>query len=299
MKNYKQIQVGNNVLSKNMQKTRYHGIAVDLDGTLLTNMSEISDYTFRILQKMHEQNIEIIVATGRAFCALPDILLKLPFVRYVVTSNGSAIYDIQNDRCIKRTTLHGRCVSELLSCLAYENIVFEAFVDGIAYAEKKYVSDPIRYGATLKGARYVQKTRKPIDNMVRFINQHIDELDSIDVVVRNEDYKVQLMHQMKRQLSDVYITSSVKQLIEVSDLHATKVEAVAFVCEMLGFSMDKIVAFGDADNDIEMIQRAGKGIAMGNASEHVKNMADVITFSNEEDGVAKMCEKIFEITSLL
>ena len=90
----------------------------------------------------------------------------------------------------------------------------EAFIDGKPYAEKDYVEDPVRFGAMPRSIPYIQGTREPVENMRHFIQRHEEELDCIDVVVKSEEYKRQLWKTLEKQVRHVYITSSVKQLLD-------------------------------------------------------------------------------------
>ena len=93
----------------------------------------------------------------------------------------------------------------------------------------------------------------------------------------------------------VYVTSSVKQLLEISDCHAGKHSGLSYVLDCLGLQPEQSAAFGDADNDIDMIRFAGAGIAMENASESLKAQADFITKTNDEDGVVCALKDILHL----
>ena len=96
--------------------------------------------------------------------------------------------------------------------------------------------------------------------------------------------KRKIIDELYESDKDIYITSSVKQLIEISYKDAGKRSGVQYLAGLLGIDRKDIAAFGDADNDIDMIQFAGYGVVMGNATEHLKSIADYVTKSNDEDG---------------
>ena len=114
----------------------------------------------------------------------------------------------------------------------------------------------------------------------------------MDVVLDDDILKRKIIDELYESDKDIYITSSVKQLIEISYKDAGKRSGVQYLAGLLGIDRKDIAAFGDADNDIDMIEFAGLGVAMGNATEHLKSIADYVTKSNDEDGVAYAIENI-------
>ena len=148
------------------------------------------------------------------------------------------------------------------------------------------MDDPVKFGATPKAIEYVRSTRTLKEDITGFIYEHKYELDSIDIVLDDDELKRRIIEELYRVDDDIYITSSVKQLIEISYKDAGKKSGVKLLSERLGIARENIAAFGDADNDCDMIEYAGAGIAMGNACESLKAAADYVTLSNDEDGLA-------------
>lgn len=136
-------------------------IASDLDGTLLTDSKELSQTTVQILDMAVKKGIYVIPATGRSFRAIPEQIRNYPGIRYVITSNGGAIYSVLENKRIYQCLLNGQTVEEALDIQVPENTAIELFVDGIPYSEESYVRFPEKYGATEYGAKYVRETRIP------------------------------------------------------------------------------------------------------------------------------------------
>ena len=160
-------------------------------------------------------------------------------------------------------------------------------MDGKAYAEKDFVENPVKYGTTPEVIEYVKKTRNLVEDITQFLCTHADELESMDVVVPDINIKGRLWKQIAEAAPDVYITSSVRQLIEISDKNAGKHTGLRFVTKLLGISMRDVAAFGDGDNDMEMLRMAGCGYAVANASDQCKEAADHIVGHHDADGVGK------------
>lgn len=261
-------------------------LAFDLDGTLLNRNGTLSDENREALEKAIEKGVKICIATGRAFHTIPKELLDFPGITYAITNNGAAVYKIEEREQIYSLVLEADSVEEVLEITKEYPAVYEAFIKGTAYAEEKYVKDPVRFGATPAAVHYVQTTRTMVKDMPHFILEHKEELDSLDIVVCSDQIKEQVMTTLREKIAKIYVTSSVKQLVEVSHRDGGKGNGLRFLGKHLGYEKEEIIAFGDAENDIDLLKAAGTGIAMGNASDALKEVADLITTHHNENGVA-------------
>lgn len=309
-------------------------IASDLDGTLLTDKKEILESTEETLAWAAVQGIHFVPATGRAFHSIPEEVLKLPGVEYVITSNGAAIYSMKTGKRIYERLLEPESVEQILELpinragesrmadrarLADKKalvngaevdkevlvnrdvladdavpVAFEAFIDGIPYASAEYVENPFLYGTNEHGAKYVQSTRQPVKDMHTFIYAHRERLDSIDIVCGDEKKKARIRAGLLEHVNGIFVTASVPQLIEIGHQDAGKGKTLGHLMELLGISAEETMCFGDADNDIDMLRAVRYGIAMENATESCKKAAYAVTGSNREDGVGQMIRKLME-----
>lgn len=267
-------------------------IALDLDYTTLNNQGHLSTYTRQALTCAIEKGIHIVVASGRALNSLPEEIRNFEGIRYAVTSNGAAVYDLRTGACLKQYKLTEQSVCEVLRLTEGQHLAYEAFIDGKPYAQADYVADPMRYGT--KSVAYVQSTRTPVEDFQEFVSRNVTRLDCMDLVIDDLKLKTSLWKQIDEKVPDVYITSSVGQLLEISYKDCGKHSGVRFVLEQLGLPRESLAAFGDGDNDAHMLEYAGLGIAVANASEACKAAADRITASNDEDGVAREIFSILE-----
>lgn len=262
-------------------------IALDLDRTTLDADGCLSAGNRAALLWAASRGVHLVIASGRSWRTLPAEVVALPGIEYAVTSNGAAIYQLPEGECLRRFYLQEASVLDILRLTACEQVVFEAFINGQAFADEAYVLDPVRYGATPESVAYVQNTRKLIHDMPAFIREHAAELESMDIVVYDEATGLRIRAQLQEKISDIYLTSSVRQLIEIADKNAGKHTAVKYVAEILHLPREAVAAFGDADNDSEMLAWAGCGIAVSNASASCLKAADRITAAHNADGVAQ------------
>lgn len=277
-------------------------IALDLDRTTLDSQGHLSEENRTAIGRAASAGIHVVVASGRSLDSLPAEITEIPGVRYAITSNGAAVYDLCERKCLRQFKMTPESVEDILrhteqgrmkiEYLEETEISYEAFIDGRAFAESRYVVDPVRFGAMPQAIPYIQSTRRPIEDMRTFIRDHKSELDCIDLVVKSEEMKNKLWKNLRENVSDVYITSSVKQLLEISHRDAGKESGAKFLLEYLGLTREELAAFGDGDNDSGLLKYAGIGFAVANASPECREAADEIVASNDEYGVAQGINKI-------
>ena len=270
-------------------------VALDLDGTTLRTGGVLSAYTKDVLEELGARGVNIIVASGRSFTSLPGEVLALEGVEYAVCSNGASVWHVPTGRCIHRTVLPPDAAEDVLVAMTGENVHFECFVEGKPYADAFYVADPVACGALPRAIPYIQSTRQPVEDIAGFIRAHAQELENLDVIVADQSRKAVLWETLAGLRDDLYVTSSVHQLLEIAHRDAGKQTGLSFVLDRLGLTAAQTVAFGDAVNDLDMLRWAGLGVAVGNAPAEVQAAADRIAPTNDEDGVAKVLAELFAV----
>jgi hypothetical protein len=268
-------------------------IALDLDRTTLNSEGKLSEGNRQALTAAINNGIHVCIASGRSFDTLPQDVLEIPGLEYAITGNGAAVYKIKNKECLCSYVLKKESVDEILEHTKKYPVTYEAFIGGTAYTAREFIECPQKFAATKRAVDYVKATRNLKDDIVGFIRENSSCLDSIDIVVRDEVQKQEIM-QAIATVSDIYITSSVSQLVEISYKDAGKHSGLKFLAGYLGIEPSDIAAFGDADNDYDMLKYAGTGIAMENASERLLSVADYVTLHHDKDGVAYALKNILK-----
>ncbi|MCD7956347.1 MAG: Cof-type HAD-IIB family hydrolase [Lachnospiraceae bacterium] len=276
-------------------------IASDLDGTLLTDDKKISEKTRRMISLAAAKGIQIVPATGRAFSSVPEEVLALPGVEYVITSNGAAVYSVSQGKRIYSCPLEAVSVEKILEMdetVSQENqaarpvLTIEGFIDGVPYSDVGYLENPGKYGATGFGIGYVKRTRTPVQDIRSFLWEHKGELDSLSVVSADYSLLARCKEVMEKNIPLIQTTSSVPHLLEIVHARSGKGNTLSYLLDTLGIAPEEAAAFGDAYNDLDMIRLVKYGIAVGNAVEACKSAAYLVTGSNEEDGVAEAIQRI-------
>lgn len=271
-------------------------IASDLDGTLFTDEKKLSEATKAALDEFMEQGGIFVPATGRSYESVPKLIREYPGIEYIIASNGGAVYSTKENRRIYQCLMSASAVEAVLAIPRGENTVIEAFVDGIPYSEARYVKDPQAFGATEFGARYVKSTRRPVKDIDAFVEANKYHMDEMSFVCPVEEEREAYRRGLQK-IPDIFITSSMHHLLEIGHIDSGKGKTLLRLLDFLGISPDDVMAFGDADNDCDMITSVKYGIAMGNASSGCKRAAVYVADTNEKDGIAKAilhfmkCEK--------
>ena len=277
-----------------MALTHFSCAAFDLDGTLLDGHSQLSPRTKVALDDLHRAGVQVIVCSGRPFSTIPKDILAHPAVRFVATGNGVRIFDKALGKDVYCCALAQQTLEDILELVQYYPVGYEFFIQGKAFANRAYLADPALYGADLMSNRYLTTTRAPFDDVRSFITAHRNTIDSMGLSLADMVLKKQLWQRLEHEIEGIYVTSSVPRLLEVADARAGKGPAVAAILERLDLDATGLVAFGDADKDLGMIELAGMGVCMENGEAHLKAAADFIAPRHDQDGVAIVLEKLLK-----
>jgi Cof subfamily protein (haloacid dehalogenase superfamily) len=267
-------------------------VAMDVDGTLIGKNKILTRRTKDTLTAAAAQNIHLVVASGRALQAVPAELIQIPGMEYVITSNGSSVFRLSDRKRIYGRDMTPEQIEKLLEFYEDYDCPMEAFICGVPYTSKTYFDHPENFGAGPLSVNYVCTTRHPVPDMRNFVKRHENEIEGINFIVHDMELKVAMRRQLET-FEGLYVTSSVPRYIEISHGSVCKRSALMWLAEELNIPQQQIAAFGDGENDLEMIQYAGFGVAMGNAVELLRQASDFIAPPCEEDGVACVLEQFF------
>lgn len=266
-------------------------IALDLDGTTLRSRSVLSDETKETLEKAIEKGVHVVIATGRTFASLPESIFDIKGLEYVITSNGAHITDLTKMETIYSNCADGKAIESVRELL-FENKQFpvEVFTNGHAYIDEIVYENVKANGSDYMDASYIIRTRNPIKSVYDFMLEHKTEIENINIHFRELEDKANF-NKILSSYRGITVTSSMPHNIEIGGETTSKATAIKSLCEILGIEETSVMAVGDSPNDSAMIKASGLGIAMGNAVEEVKKIADFVTLSNNEDGVAYAVKK--------
>lgn len=265
-------------------------IALDLDGTTINDDRVISRRNREALQRAADQGVNIVVATGRPFSALPEDVFEIDAIRYVLTSNGASITDLKENKTFYENCLSPLATEASVALLREHSYIIECFVKGIAYIDGDYYRQVKQTGLSFRDVEYILTTRNPVDDVFQFMLDHKGHVENINVNFEDISEKP-AMREKLLTIPETTITSSFPHNLEIGGATTSKAEALRQMGKLLGIESDEMMAVGDSPNDIAMLLACGLPVAVGNATEEVKAVAKYIAPTNHEDGVADAVEK--------
>lgn len=258
-------------------------IALDLDGTLLNSQHEISPRNHQTLQKAMENGIKIALVSGRNFPSIQQFVRKLQGASVTASMNGSSIFD----HSIEREVFDQRIDSEISSRILGYTEQMDIHTN---YYHEDHIVCPMKNDHSRV---YSRNTGEPVVDIGSLLEYNKGKSPNKLLLIGEhfvlDQARVWLEDNVPKHINHFY---SNPNYLEVVHHSVSKGAAIQWMAKYFGLSMNQVMAFGDAENDISMIRAAGLGVAMANAPELVKNAADYVTSSNDEDGVAQAIEHL-------
>ena len=283
-------------------------VAIDLDGTMLNQYGIVTQKTKKSIKKAQENGIEIMIASGRPIDSVKTISKEIGSENYFISGNGSIIYDIKKDEIIYENVLKKQKALEIIK-ICEENSIFYN-----VYTEKEIIAKNLQYNVLYYHKENLTKSEedKTHVNIVEDIYDYIEKTDSKVLKVMICDKHQTIFNAIIRKLKEVEdievleVSHMSRKIIrqgteeipieyfytEISAKNVDKWTALEFLKEKLQISSEEIVAIGDNVNDKKMIEKSGYGIAMGQSAPQIKEIADYVTDSNVDDGVANALDKL-------
>ncbi|GAX00325.1 sugar-phosphatase [Secundilactobacillus mixtipabuli] len=260
-------------------------IAIDIDGTLVNNRKQLTQHTIDTVTKAREKGIKVVLCTGRPITGVAQYLEPLNIsgdTEYVVTFNGSLAQTISGTPIVSHNiTLEDYIDLETVARKANIHFHMETLdhiytanrdISPYTVAESFLVQMPIRF----------RMPEEITDELTISKGMFVDDPKRLAPFIKN------FPEELKERF---YVVQSEPYFFEAMNKNASKGNAIAELAAKLGFAADEVMAIGDQGNDLTMVKFAGTGVAMGNAIDDMKAIAQFVTKTNEEDGVAYAIEK--------
>lgn len=266
----------------------YKLVAIDLDGTLVTDEKELTKKTIEVIKEISKQGVKVMISSGRAFYRLEKFIDALDLRKEnqcTICFNGGIIVENTTKELLYSQNLDAKEVEELIQLGKALRLPIMIYARDTHYVEA--IPEVVRKntknlkGMNLKVVNFNQLNFNKPQNYIYKVC-FIDKPEKI----------IEKREQISKEMFEKYeITSSVPEYLEIVKKGIKKSEAIKVVMEKYNIKRDEVMAIGDGENDIEMLDFAGLGIAMENASDFVKEFANDVTTSNNQDGVANAIEK--------
>ncbi len=258
-------------------------VATDLDGTLLRDDGTISPRTGAALARLRQAGLTLVLVTARPPRFLRRLAASAALTGLAICCNGALVYDLDRGIVVRHTPLGGEIAARLVAGLR------EA-VPGVCFAVEageRYGSEPAY--AALDGA--LVEPDGPTGDALALCRGPVTKL-----IVRHPDFAAEALLPLVRRLAgaDAAATHSGTAFVEVASADVHKATALAALCAERGVSAEATIAFGDMPNDLPLLAWAGHAVAVANAHPDVLRVADEVTLTNQEDGVAVVLERLLQ-----
>ena len=286
----------------------YKLVAIDLDGTMLNSYGEVTENTKKVIKEKISKGTEIIIASGRSIDSIKSIAEEIGSKNYMIAGNGSVVYDIKNNKNLYEKYIPKKKALEIIK-LCEENSIFYN-----VYTNKTIIANSLRYNVLYYYKENLKKeeTKKTSITLVDNIYDYIKNMDDEKVmkificdktksifnsIIKKfkliEDVEVLDVSHMSRKVikhgtEDVPIEY---YYTEISMQNVDKWYAIEFLINKLGIKKEEVIAIGDNTNDKKMLESSGLGIIMQGSVPKVTEVADYVTDSNNNEGVAKALER--------
>ena len=289
----------------------YKLIAVDLDGTLLNSYGAVTENTKNAIKKVEEQGANVIIASGRPIDSIMTIANEIGSDKYFIAGNGAIVYDMKKKEIIYEKCLHKQKVLDIIKICEENSIGYNV------YTEKEILTTSLKYNVLYYHKENLKKPEDKktkisiINNMYEYIeNDENSRFLKITVCDENKFVFNSIIRKLKeiRDIEVLKVSHMAKKMIrqgteefsveyfytEISRANVDKWNAIEFLAEKMGINQDEIMAIGDNINDKEMIEKAGLGVVMAQSTPVVVNVANEVTASNNDEGVAKILQKYYK-----
>lgn len=262
----------------------YKMIVLDLDDTLLKNDGTISGKTKKTLKKVQEDGIKVVLASGSPTFAIEPAANALELEKYggyIISYNGARIIECRDKKELYAANITREEVQKLYQMSQEKDAYIQTYIgDNIIASQPNKFTD-------------IEKQITGMEIIVPNDFSSYVQQEVVKVIVLQEPEKLKELEKKWKPLiqNKLYMTISKPFFLEFMNLEVDKGKSILRLGKMLGIDAEEIIAIGDSYNDITMIQAAGLGVAMGNAVEAVKEIANYVTEDNEHDGVATVVEK--------
>jgi len=259
----------------------YKLIAIDVDDTLLNDEIQVSEGTRAALVEAIAQGVTVTLATGRMYASAAKIARQIELNVPIITYQGSLVKTLIDGEVLYERSVPDDAARELFAYCARKGLHLQLYVDDQLYVRED--NERAQGYSRLSNIPFIVEP-----DFERLIGQPMNKMLIID--------EPQLLDEVARELARligdrVHITKSKPHYLEFMHKEGTKGDALRFMAGHIGCTMDEVIAIGDSWNDREMLEAAGLGVAMANAVEPLKAIADYITYSNNEEGVRHVIEK--------
>ena len=276
-----------------IQSNSYAAILLDLDGTLVDDNDRIHEHTKASLRAANERGVRVVIATGRSELATTAVLEELGLESLAIVYNGAGVYCPKSERLVEERVLSGVTVELALEFARSEDLLVVAMRAGQKYCESPRNDVEASAIRGMHGLEICEDGKIPLEYLIRLTLFSLDE-DYEALEQRIVDYIDRPVYTTSFPLT--MLPSHRESPMCVVDLHAPclgKAEALRVLSETYGIDPSRVVAIGDAMNDVPMLKAAGFGVAMRRSSPDAAAAADRVIGDNNTGTIGELVDELF------
>lgn len=260
-------------------------IALDIDGTLVNNEGNLDSITIKTIKEKTKQGFKFIVCTGRPFAGVKNVISQLGLDGkddFVISNNGALIQNSFSEEVLYRKSLPFEDFQKIEELSYHLKIPFHIQSDDGIYTTNKNIGEYSVYDSVLNKVPIFYRESNELSSIPINKMMFVDNPDNLDRVIQLIPLEYYTKYNLMKSLDFFF---------EFLNIQANKGKALKYLSDKLNIKKEDVIAIGDNDNDISMLSFAGVGVSMENGSEQAKAIADFMTLSNEDNGVAYFLEK--------
>lgn len=268
---------------------QYRLIAFDMDGTLLNSQKKITDKTCEAIQKAIDAGVIVILNTGRCVAELEEYMDILDGIQYVNSTSGALVYDRKNDKDIYSSALDVNTVKRILDIVSTEDVMID-FLTRESIVQRDKIEKMKQYDMEIYRDMFERVTVKWEDVCGQYLENPFP-VSKLNIYHTSEEARNRTRKKIVELQLGVEMVNAETTSIEISANGIDKGIGLEKLCQYLNIPLSQTIVVGDADNDIGAMKKAGLAVAMGNANQRIKELADVIVADNDHDGCKEVIEK--------
>jgi len=273
--------------------TKIKLVISDLDETILKHGDLVSPKDQETVERLLDQGIEVAWVTGRYYDSIPIYFTRNERINYVSSSNGALIHNVKTNKIIYEKNLN---YTDVLAII--EKVNEKASYLFIENRQAVYTDERLFTNEILENAYFFESLKQQAqlkDNLYEFIKENKIDALKVEAAFHDLDFRDDIYRELS-ELNQFKVSATHISNIDVINKDVSKGTALLYLKNLLGLKTEEIMAIGDNDNDVAMIEAAGIGVAMANGSPLVKEAADFITGSIENDGFSKAVRKEIKLS---
>lgn len=270
-------------------------IGVDLDGTLLNNDSHASQKNLEAISSLYEKGVITCIVTGRTYYEIPQELRECEAINYFIYSDGAGIYSKKDKVNIFLDTISRNDTAELLKFLQKYDTYIEIYSNGEPVNEAGRLQDDIlrHYGIGEIFIKEMHRSRKTMVKLEEYAESDECKTELFDVFYHSQKERAECFEKLPQLFPHIEFTSSMPTNIEIMKKGVAKGNSFKFLCKTLEIEPENTFAIGDSKNDISLFNVVKMRFAPKNACDEIKQLADKVICSNEENVMVYLNEKLF------